>query len=253
MSAEKMTKADRDALIGIVRRRAKQAKAEAGQRELVLLAEVQDLVAAEFEARDEMWAEAVGIAEEYAAKANAQIVARCADLGIPAKDAPGVELGWRPRGRDYSDPHRRAELLKVAQRRLDALTSTAKVEIDAEALDAEEALVTGGLESDEARAVLESMPTPEQLMPSLTLDDLGVKRWQPPKGAASALLTPSTTADRKRRQVLRAIEANPGASNRRIAEIAAVDHKTVAKYRDEHGELPGGGGDFPTPEAEGSP
>ena len=106
--------------------------------------------------------------------------------------------------------------------------------------------MASGLESAEARAFLERMPTAEQLMPALGLDDLGVKTWQPPPGAASTLLAPSTTADRRRRKILAAIEASPGASNRAIAQIAGVDHKTVAAYRGEFpapaGELPSGDG-----------
>jgi hypothetical protein len=129
---------------------------------------------------------------------------------------------------------------------LTALTETAKTMIDRGLLDTETALTADSLESDDARAFLEAMPTAEQLMPSLSLDDLGVKHWQPPEGAASALLSPSTPADRKRRQILRAIEANPDASDRKIAEIAGCDHKTVAKYRGRAGELPAAGGEFPS-------
>ena len=103
-----------------------------------------------------------------------------------------------------------------------------------------------GLESEDARAALAAMPTAEQLMPALSLDDLGVKTWQPPEGAAAALLEPSTPADRKRRKVRQAIEANPGASDREVARIAGCDHKTVAAIRRAAaGELPAGGGDFP--------
>jgi hypothetical protein len=126
------------------------------------------------------------------------------------------------------------------------LTKTAKTMIDREALNAETALLSGGLETGEARELLAALPSPEQLMPSLGLDDLGVKGWQPPEGAAAQLLTPSTPADRRRRRILRAIEANPAASDRRIAELADCDHKTVAAYRRERGELPASGGEFPT-------
>jgi hypothetical protein len=237
--AEKMTKADRDALIRIAKARARQARQEADQRAKVLLAEVEDLMAAEFEARDEMWADAVTIAEEAALKANEQIVARCAELGIPAKHAPKLQMAWSARSSSFRDPDRRGELRKVAQSRVNALTATAKTMVDAKVLETEERLVLGGLETGEAKAFIESMPTVEQLMPALSLDDLGVKHWQPPDDAAAVLLTPSTTADRKRRKVLRAIEANPGASNRAIAEIAGVDHKTVGKYRTEAGESVG--------------
>jgi hypothetical protein len=242
-----MTKTEREQLIRLARLRARQAKQEAVQREKVLLAEVEDLMTVEFQARDELWAEATAIAEEAASKANELIVARCVDLGIHAKHAPRVELGWSRRSSSFSDPHRRGELRKLAQTKLAALTSTAKTMIDGRLLDTETALITGGLESDEAREFLSAMPTAEQLMPPLGLDDLGVVHWQPPTDAAGALLTPSTPADRKRKQVLRAIEANPGVSDRKIAELADCDHKTVATYRRNRGELPAAGGEIPTP------
>ena len=241
-----MTKGDRDSLIRLTRLRARQAKQEAVQREKVLLAEVEDLMTAEFEQRDELWVEAVKIAEEAARKANQVVVARCADLGIPEQHAPSLHLGWQSRSSPLSDPRRRAELRKLAQTKLTALTKTAHTMIDGQAVEVEAALLTGSLETDDAKAFLESIPTVQELMPALTLDDLGVKHWQPPDGIASALVTPPTTADRKRRQVLRAIEANPGASSRRIAEIAGVDHKTVLKYRAERGEITSGSGEIPS-------
>jgi hypothetical protein len=241
-----MTPKDRDQLIRLLKARARQGKAEAAQREAVLLAEIEDQLAAEYSSRDELWAEAVAIAEEAAAKANAAIQAACLDLGIPARHAPVLMTGWASRSRTLADPARRGELRKLAQTKLAALTKTAKTMIDAEALEQETALIAGGLETDDARAVLAALPTVEQLMPSLSLDDIGVKHWQPPEDAAGRLLTPSSPADRKRRRVLRAIEANPGASARAIAEIAGVDHKTVGKLRAEGGESPGEAGEIPT-------
>jgi hypothetical protein len=241
-----VNKSDRDELLRLARSRARLAKAEAAQREKLLLSEVEDLMAAEFEARDELWAGATVIADEAARKANEQIAAQCSLLGIPAKYAPTLELHWRSRNSEFMDRNRRGELRKVAQSRLAALTSAAKVEIDRKQLATEMALIAPSLESEDARAFLDAMPTAEQLMPSLSLDDLGVKHWQPPEGAAAALLTPSTTADRKRRKILRAIEANPGKPDREVGRIAGVDHKTVAAYRRSGGELPAPGGDFPT-------
>jgi hypothetical protein len=240
-----MTKAERDQLIGLARRRARQAEREAEMREKILLAEVINDMTAEYEARDALWADAVMIAEEAALKANAQIAARCADLGIAPKDAPRLTLHWQARNPEYDNNGRRAELRKLAETRLAALTKTAKTAIQAGALEVEEQLIMGGLESTKAKAFLDSMPTVEQLMPSLRLDDLGVVRWQPPKDAASQLTTPLTPAQRRRRQIRRAIEANPGASDRKIAEIACCDHKTVAKYRCHRGEVPALSEEFP--------
>jgi hypothetical protein len=146
----------------------------------------------------------------------------------------------------YSDRSRRSELIKLAETRLAALTKTAKTAIQGSVLVVETELVTGGLESSEARAVLASMPTVEQLMPPLSLEDLGVVRWQPPEDAATQLTTPLSATDRRRRQIRRVIEANPDLSDRKIAEIANCDHKTVAAYRRDRGEIPAIGGQSPT-------
>jgi hypothetical protein len=243
---DNMTKAERDQLVRLAKLRAKQAEREAEAREKILLAEVLDLMTAEFEAHDRLWDAAVTIAEEAAAKANAQIAAQCAELGIPAKDAPGLELRWHARNPDFERPGRRAELRKLAEVRLMALTKTAKAAIQDRALEVETTLIVGALETAEAVAFANSMPTVEQLMPPLQLEDLGLVRWQPPDDIASQLTTPMTTAQRKRRRVLRAIEANPSASDRAIAKIAAVDHKTVATAR--RGDLPAppaAGGEIP--------
>jgi hypothetical protein len=237
--AERLTKADRQDLARLARLRGKQARTEADQRTKVLAVEVEDLLTAEFSARDELWAEATAIAQEAVRKANELIVARCADLGIPAKYAPRVEVGWEARSFSFSDSKRRGELRKLAEAKLAALAATAKTAIDAKTLEVETALITGGLESGEARAFLDAMPTAEQLMPALGLDDIGVKHWQPPTDAAAGLLTPSTPADRRRKLILRAIEANPDASDRKLAEIAGCDHKTVAAYRRNAGEAAG--------------
>ena len=250
MTDEEMTKAEREQLIRIVRARARQAEREAASREKVLLAEVQNELTAEYEAHDAMWGEAIAIAHDAVAKANVAIQAQCGDLGIPPKQAPRLELGWHSRNPEFNDSKRRAELRKLAETRLAALTKTARTAIQAAALDREEQLVLGGLHSTEARELFASMPTAEQLMPPLSLEDLGVVRWQPPEDAASQLTTPLTPAGRKRRRILRAIEANPCASDRKIAAIANADHKTVATYRRERGGIPAITGDSATAESE---
>ena len=242
-----MNRADRDDLIRLARSRARLAKLKASEREKVLLSEVEDLLAAEFEARDQIWADAVAIAEDAAAKANDVIAARCADLGIPAEYAPKLILHWAARNPETAGtPARRAELRRLALARLSALVASAKTQIDEQLLEVETALIAGGLASDDAREFLAAMPTAEMLMPPLTLDDLGLTTWQPPEGAAAALLTPRTPADRRRRRILRAIEANPAASDREIGRTLGVDHKTVGVYRRKTaGELPAPPGEIP--------
>jgi hypothetical protein len=241
-----MTKGERDQLIRVVRLRAKQAEREADMRAKVLLAEVQDQLTAEFDAHDEMWKDAVKVAQEAAARANAHIKAQCAQLGIPDNQSPQLDVSWRSRSPEFADSKRRNELRKLAEARLAALTKTAKTAIQSAALDAEERLILDGLESAEARALFESMPTVESIMPPIGLEDLGVVRWQPPEDAAAQLTTPLTPADKRRRQIRRVIEANPGLSDRKVAELAGCDHKTVGSLRRDRGEIPALGGEIPT-------
>ncbi|OBG69483.1 hypothetical protein [Mycobacterium sp. E3339] len=249
-SGSAMTKAERDQLVKVARLRAKQAEREAEARQATLLAEVQDQLTAEFDAHDKLWSDAVTVAEEALDKTNAQIRLQCAELGIPAVEAPQLVMGWRSRGPSYSNRNRRAELRKLAETRLAALTKTAKVAIRDNLLDVETELIAGDLQSADARKFLASLPTAEELMPALRIEDLGVVRWQPPEDAATQLTTPLTPADRRRRRILRAIEANPTASDRKVAEIAGVDHKTVAAHRRGRGESPATGGELPTAEAD---
>ena len=177
----------------------------------VVHAEVVDQMTATFAADDALWKEAVLMATEQMEKANALIRNQVAALGIPEGEAPQLSAHWYSRGPSYSDKNRRAELYKLADAKIAAMAKTAKAAIRDAALDMEEQLVLGGLEFDEARAILAAMPSPEKLMPVLNLDDLGVKRWQPPEDIATQLTTPLTPAQRRRRIVMRAIEANPGA------------------------------------------
>jgi hypothetical protein len=242
-----LSKSDRDNLIRIARQRAKQAEREADARAKTLLAEVLNDLAAEYDHQDQLWRDAVKISEEAVRATNARIVAQCAELGIPANRAPGVEVGWRSRSPETADQRRRAELKELAQARITALTQDAKAAIQAATLDVEERLILDGLESGRAKALLSELPTVEALMPTQSIDSLGVDRWQVADSAGAALSTPHTPADRKRRKVLKAIARHPEASDRTIATLAGVDHKTIAAYRS-RGELvalpPGVGGEL---------
>ncbi len=250
-----VNKSDRDQLIRMARDRAKVAKADAAGRVKILLSDVESTLAREFEAQDELWNQAVQIAEAEVAKANERIMSQCRLMGIPRKRAPLLTLGWAGRSGEFADSARRGELRKRAQTTLDALLAAARTAIDRACLETTEALMAGGLE-DDGNAFLEAMPTVEQLMPPLALADLGVTTWAPPDSAAEELLTPSTSADRKRIRIRQALADNPGKSDRQIAAIAGVDHKTVAGVRRAYsatgptGELPAADGEFTASDGE---
>ena len=78
----------------------------------------------------------------------------------------------------------------------------------------------GGLQTDEAREVIASMPTVTDLMPGAEPGRPRRQTLEKPEDIAAQLTTPMTPAQWRRRQILRAIEANPGASDRAIAQIA---------------------------------
>jgi hypothetical protein len=231
---DEMSAKDRDALIRFARAQARQAEREVDTRVAICHAEVADQMTAAFAADDAIWKEAVLMAGEEAEKANARIRTEVASLGIPASEAPQISMQWYSRGSSYGNRDRRNELYKLADAKLAAMAKAAKGEIRAAALEVEKKLILGGLQSDEARAVLESMPSAEALMPSLSLDDLGVKRWQPPEDVATQLTTPLSATQRRRRLIRRAIIANPDLGDREIAEmITNCDDNTVAVVRRE--------------------
>jgi hypothetical protein len=249
-----MTQADRAALIHIAKARARLAKAAVVEREKILLNEIEEHMTAEFRLRDEVHADVVAMAEEALAKVNEQIRNQARLMGYDARNVPQAGL-------PYSSPYDRRsdqdkdEARKRADTRLAALHAAAYKAIEEATLHIEESIIVGGLESAEAKALVDTLPPAEQLMPPLSLADLGVRTWQPSRDAAKELLAAPTGANRRRTLIMRAIAANPQASDREIGRIAGFDHKTVAKYRTEEIQAIGGesgrpAGEIPTGEAE---
>ena len=141
-----MAKSERSELLRLVKARARVAKAE-------LLAEFEQKLAAKYLPSDHpAWEELTATATKAVADADAQIAEVCRELGIPEKWRPGISASWYGRGENASEM-RRAELRKVASTRLDAEGKKAKHAI-------------------EAKAFLETMPTPESLMVPLQLPDV---------------------------------------------------------------------------------
>lgn len=244
-----MSRSDQQALIKIIHARAKQAKAAAAEREAILRNEIEEHLNTEFRLRQEVQADILAMAEEAIAKVNEQIAQSARLMGWSDRHVPRADLPYYGRF-DNRSVEEADRARKLAGTRLAALRANANKVIEERALAIEESLIVGGLESDEARELVKSMPRTDELMPPLSLDDLGVGTWQPARDAAKELLTAPTGADRRRKLVRRAIAQNPGASDRKIAQITGFDHKTVAKYRDEEipaigGELAQNAGEFP--------
>lgn len=253
-TSEPMTSKDRDRLAGLARKRAKVAKSMVGERVKVLRSEVENDLSAQYAFDDQLWAEVNEHARAAVAAADAQVAEICRSLGIPDEMRPSLSVSWAGRGENAA-ASRRTELRKLAHARIDAAAESAKVAIESSLLDVETELVRDGLDTSTAVAYLESMPSVEALMPAVDVGELDappVERrfgWQPPAGAAGALLTPASATGRKAKQdaIVRALAVMPEASNRAVAERVGVDHKTVARVR---GELPHSDGETPQDGAE---
>lgn len=169
----KMTNRERSELSTLAKQRAKLAKDMASYRAADLLADFEAQVAREYAwDEEEVWVEAHKIAKDALGEANELIAARCRELGIPKRFAPGLSYGWYDR-RENASKQRRAELRKVAQTRLAAMEKGAKVQIDRVCLEVQTFLVSEGLDSEKARAFLErGMPTVESLMPPLAVPEI---------------------------------------------------------------------------------
>jgi len=240
--SENMTKADRDALIKIARGRARLAKSALAERERILTTEIEESLIMEFRLRDDVEDDVRRMAEEAIAKLNEQICDQARLMGFSDEHVPQATLPYRSRY-DTRGDKAKEQAHHLALTRLASMRASAAKAIEERLLTIEERLIVGGLESEEARGIAESLPAADDLMPSLTLDDIGVRTWQPAADAARELLAIPSGADRRRKLIMRAIALNPGASSRRIAEITGFDPKTVRKYREGQAAITG---DFPS-------
>ena len=171
--ARPMTPRERDDLAALVRKRERVAKTDARQRAARLRADAEAQLGTIFGAEDAAWADITRRAGELIRAANDELHQRCATLGIPKQMWPRLNLGWS--GRDtYADRQRRAEIRAMVDRRIAELEATARLEIERTSLETQTALLAGGLETDEARRFLATMPTAEQLMPALDMTALEV-------------------------------------------------------------------------------
>jgi hypothetical protein len=167
-----ITKAERDELARLCRRREKLAKAAATARASELRADFEKQMAAVYSFdRDEVWRRAYEVADAATEAANRAIADRCRTLGVPVEFAPSITTYWRSRGQN-AVRERRDELRKVAYSRIDQKEKDAKFQIEQSSLEVQTRLVAGGLQSAEAKAFLDSMPTPEMLMPAFTVAEI---------------------------------------------------------------------------------
>lgn len=195
-----MSKGERDDLHRHIRQREKVLKSAAKQRSAELLAGFEHDLAAKFSFDDDKtWAEAISIAKQELAKANATIAARSRELGIPASFAPSYDGYWHSRGENAAK-ERRAELRKVALAQIAASQQKAFTKIEMHCLQAQEQIIIAGLTSAAARRFLEQLPSVETLMPHLSFAEVTKALPSPRQDDDDAIEEP-TPSKRTRQRV----------------------------------------------------
>lgn len=177
-----ISRRDREELQKIARLRAKVAKDGVATREAQLRAEVEEQLSAAYRFDDAVWSDITSAAKAAVEAADDTIAARCRELGVPARFRPMLTIGWYTRGENAA-ADRRAELRRLADRRITAAGKQAKTAIDRRTAGVLTELIAGGLETEEARAALESIPTPDELMPPVHIAELEARPATPTQTA----------------------------------------------------------------------
>ena len=169
MTETRMTKAERDDLVRLIKRREKLAKTAAEQRSAAMLAEFEQKISAAHDfATNDVWKAATDAAIAAANEANEKIDAESARLGIPKEFRPSINFHWDRRGQaEYRE--RREELRKVAKAEIAALEKVAMVQIETESVRAQTEIIANGLNSTDAIAFLNNLPAVEDMMPPLDI------------------------------------------------------------------------------------
>ena len=167
MTDDKMTAAERNSLLVLLRQRERVAKLDAAEYATTLMADFEAKLATVYAPEDHpVWAQMHEAVDKAVADANAKIAETCRELGVPRKFAPGLRAGWYGRGENASKD-RRAELRRVAATEVAARVKRAQAAIAKASVEAQTHIIAAGLTSEAARALLAELPTPAQLLPNL--------------------------------------------------------------------------------------
>lgn len=172
---ERMTKGEREDLVRLIKQREKVAKTVAEQRTAAMLAEFERQVSAvhAFD-NNEVWSAAMAAATDACKKANEEIAAEAARLGIPEEFRPQVAFTWVRRG-ENEFAERRTELRRLAKAEAEAMEKHARAQIESQSVSAQTEVIAHGLSSEAAIAFLNSMPAIEAMMPAIDMEAIQQK------------------------------------------------------------------------------
>ena len=168
----RITSAERASLLVLIRQRERVAKADVQERAAVMLADFERKLAAIYYTEDHpAWKAAHEAAKAAVADARQRVAEVCRDLGIPKAFAPDLSAGWYGRGANAS-AERRAELRRVAKAEIDVSVKKGQAAIARASVEFQTRIVSAGLTSEAAHALLTELPKPEQLLPPIDLQSL---------------------------------------------------------------------------------
>lgn len=165
-----ITKAERTELRSIVKGQFKVLRAELDQRELEMLANLEDQIADRYAAEDEKWAVLQHEVHEAVMEANRRINDSIHDHGYQAKGTH--ERMWVDEPMMKQPQADRHELRRHARTRIRAQVRDARLHLDRQEADLLRTLAVGALESAEAHEFVSAIPTVGQLVPNARLAEL---------------------------------------------------------------------------------
>lgn len=163
-----ITKGERVELRSLIRQRFKVLRAEVEQRQSELHAELEQRIGEKFAEQDKTWADAAFLISEAALEANRKANDIVRNLMGPdwqeRRIVTAIEIG--------KPLQERQQLRREGMTRIDATVKAAKVHLDQQEVDLLTRLVSGALESEEARSFLGEIPTVSALVPVARLLEL---------------------------------------------------------------------------------
>lgn len=171
MAKHQMSRTERDDLIRIVRLREAQAVDDMRARLAAIEADGEAQIAASYPENHPAWADLAAAAAQFVQETDQKILEICRQMGIRDEFRPSLYVGWRSRGENgFSE--RRTELRRVLKAQLERLERETVRTIKGQTRALQSRLLAGGLETEEARLFLDSLPSAEQLLPGISLQDL---------------------------------------------------------------------------------
>lgn len=163
-----MTKAERTELRQIVKGQFAVLRAEIDQRKAELITEVDGQIDEKFAVDDKAWADAAHLAHEAVMEANRKVNDAYRDLTGERhveRMYVGAQLPSRPR-------EERFRLQQTSRHQIDATVRGALLRLQRQEADLLRTLAVGAIESDEARAFLEAIPSVGELVPAARLTEI---------------------------------------------------------------------------------